>query len=162
MTQSVMRAFGLLGLLVAAQPSFTALDAQIVSPEVEERQVRCGPSLKKKEVLVLDLESFGSDVEAVKSFLARHVKNLDLKSDAPETIRTALRSARKDRLSAMRRAQTTAAERGCNVVLVLRAWEGANDAAFAQSIPSAPGGGSSIAVGMHYAYATVVMGTGDH
>lgn len=162
MIQYVSSKLGLFSLLVAAQLAPTVLDAQIVSPESPAGETRCGPPIKKKDVLVLDLERFGSDSEAAYAFVARYVENIELESDAPETIRTALRSARKNRMSAMRRAQTDAAERGCNVVLVFRAWAGPEDAAYAHATRTPGGGAQAFAFGIHYAYATVMMGTGDH
>lgn len=149
--------------LVATTSQLGSTEAQIVSPESSRRAgPRCGAEIKKKDVLVLDLERFGDDSEAATEFIERYVENLQLKSEAPETIGTTLRSARKNRMSAMKRAQRTAAERGCNVVIVLRAWAGRDEATYVQTIPTPSGGAQGFGVGLHHAYATVLMGTGDH
>jgi len=141
----------LLSCLVAG-PAFS----QIVSPE---QDAKCGPAIQPKKVLVLDLEPFGENTEGAQNFVDRHVENLRLVSEVPETIRTAMRSARKSRKSAMKRAQKTAASRGCNVVLVLRAWEGEDNAAMAYVAPPSRTGTQGVAVGLHYAFAKVLIGT---
>lgn len=131
--------------------------AQIVSPP--QRPAHCGPAIKKDDVLVLDLEGFGDDTEAAQAFIAKHVTGLEVKSEEAEVIRTRTRNSRRDRMDAMQRSQKEAASRGCNVVLVLRAWAGEDSAAYAMPAPSGPG---AFAIGLHYAYARVLLGVGDH
>lgn len=130
--------------------------AQIVSPST--KKARCGAAIPKEKVLVLDLEPFGDNTEEADAFIQKYVQNLDIRSEVPETVQTIMRSATKNRMSAMKRAQKEAAQRGCSVVLVLAAWAGNNSAAHAQPMP----GGQSIAVGMHFAYAKILMASGDH
>ena len=146
-----LAALGFVGVLQADLSS-----AQIVSPV--DTEARCGATLKKEEVLVLDLEPFGEDQAAVESFIAKHAQELVIKSELAETIRTRLKSARKNRMDAMKRAQKVAASRGCNVVLVLQAWAGNNESAYVQALP----GGSGVAIGTHYAHARVLMASGQH
>lgn len=131
--------------------------AQIVSPATE--RAHCGEKIDRDDVLVLDLEPFEGDVERVQQFIASNVENLKIKSSNPETIRTATRSARKNRMSAMKRSRTEVAKRGCDVVLVVAAWIGDDDALYAHRLPNGQG---AIAAGLHYAYARVLMATGDH
>ena len=137
----------------------TAVWPQIVSPTPEKKEIRCGHTILNKDVLVLDLEPFGTDAERADEFIRKLVQELEIRSEEVETIRTRLRSARKNRMSAMKRARTEAARRGCNVVLVLAAWAGAESAAYSQALP---GGQQSIAVGLHYAYAKIQMASGKH
>lgn len=144
------------GVLVALLLSAPGA-AQIVSPA--PAKVRCGEPIPKDDVLVLDLEPFEDDEAATDAFVSAHVRDLEIRSWKPETIRTRVRSDRKDRMSAMKRAQKTSAKRGCNVVLVLSAWEGYDEGAFAPPLPGAAG---SAAMGTHYAYAEVLLATGDH
>ena len=150
--------FGALVLLPVGR-----VNSQIISPDSPPAPAaHCGPEIKKSEVLVLDLEPFGSDGDKATEFIDKHVRKLVVESESPETIKTVLRSSRKTRMSAMRRAQTVAAERGCNVVLVLRAWEGETEATFTQVFPyPSGGGGQAIGVGLHHAYATVYFGSGE-
>lgn len=150
-----------LWVLLSLVPTVTS--AQIISPSAKSdpaKVVKCGPKIKTDKVLVLDLEPY-TDSEETVQFIGRHVTDLELESEESEVIRTTLRSAIKSRLSAMKRARKTAAQRGCNVVLVTEAWEGDDSAAVAQTTPVGAGS-QTIAVGLHYAYARVLMGTGEH
>lgn len=109
--------------------------AQIISPSAKSdpvKEVKCGPKIKIDKVLVLDLEPY-TDPDEVIEFIQRHVQGLELESEESEVIRTTLRSAIKSRLSAMKRARKVAAQRGCNTVLVVKAWEGDETAAVAYS-----------------------------
>jgi len=139
---------------IVARPAFS----QIVSPE---QDATCGPAIQPKKVPVLDLEPFGENTDGARDFIDRHVESLRLVSEAPETIRTTIRSARKSRTSAMKRAQKISASRGCNVVLVLRAWEGEENAAMTYVAPPSGAGTQGVTVGLHYAFAEVLMGTED-
>ena len=72
-------------------------------------------ALAEGGVLVLDLEGCKDSDERIK-FVETHVSNLEIKNPRPEIIRTTLRSPRKNRMSAIKRARSEAADRGFNVV----------------------------------------------
>lgn len=134
------------------------LGAQIVSPPSPDspQAKRCGPKITKNKVLVLDLEQFEEDPEAGARFVERYVTDVEVISERPEVIRTKSRGSAVDRRRAMKRAQKVASQRGCNLVLVMAAWEGEDNAAFAMPLST----GQSIAVGLHYAYARVLVASG--
>lgn len=116
----------------------------------------CGLGIERG--LVLDLEQYREDADAAAAFIGRYAQNVRVISALPEIIRTKNRGSGVDRRRAMKRAQKVAAQRGCNVVLVLAAWEGEDNAAVALPLAT----GQSIAVGLHHAYARVLMASGEH
>jgi hypothetical protein len=128
--------------------------AQIISPQAK----LCGPELSADDVLVLDLESFGDDVQRAEAFTAAHVTDLRLISERAETVRTFRRAARNTREHGLRQAQREAAERGCNVALVLRAWTEESAVVETQNISVNTG----LLIGLRYAFAEVQFGTGKH
>lgn len=94
--------------------------AEIITPNAGVTD-KCGPKIKTKQVMVLDLEPFGEDEAAAKAFVLEHAGKHEIYSSAPEIIETKSRGAMYDRESGIKRAAKEAAKRGCDLVLVLRA-----------------------------------------
>ncbi len=95
--------------------------AEIVAPDLNDLEAVCGDKIKKGDVLVLDLESFGQRTELALKFVDEHAGEHQLVSTEPEVIVTKGANAWYRRKSGIKRAQKEAAKRGCDLMLVLEA-----------------------------------------
>ena len=94
--------------------------AEIIEPG-DDVSEECGKKIKTKNVMVLDLETFGEDSVAARRFVEKHAGNHTIMSEFSEEIRTSGGSVFYDRQSGIKRAAKVAAKRGCDLVLVLHA-----------------------------------------
>lgn len=94
--------------------------AQIISPD-QETSAHCGEKVKTKDVMVLDVEPFQGNNQAILDFVAKHAGEVSMYSPAPELIETKWKGAFYSRDSGIKRARKEAAKRGCDLVIVLQA-----------------------------------------
>ena len=137
------------------------VQAEIIQPNAEVSQ-DCGPKIKKRDVMVLDIESFGENREASEAFIREHAGEHLIVSATPENILTSLYVlGMTTRKTAVKSAMKEAAKRGCDLVIVLHA--SIFKIGTIGSATSMPGyGDSNVAIGSSTARmrgtATVLMG----
>jgi hypothetical protein len=128
--------------------------AQIVAPT----PATCGPEIDRRAVMVLDVESFAGQPEQATTFIEQHVKGFAAATDKAETIVTPRAGTKVDRKDALELAQKTAAKRGCNVAIVLKAWtESSGRSAVLMPSPTV-----GLSAPMLLGYANVLFGKGAH
>jgi hypothetical protein len=79
----------------------------------------CGPSIRHREVLVLDLEPLRGQPDAAIEWVSEAAGQYRLISTEPEEFRTRHRASR-DREGVIRRAGKLGAQRGCDLVVLLK------------------------------------------
>jgi hypothetical protein len=141
-----------LPLLIAA----FAAQAQIVSPDVTSARAVCGKSISKDAVLVLDLEPLQGNQEKIDEFIGQHAARITVVSLERETLRTPRLGSRTNRDTALKLAQHEAAERGCNLALVWRAWKQDSGKIYSQAV-----GSSILSAALFYGMAEVSFGRRD-
>ena len=79
----------------------------------------CGEDIRTRDVMVLDLEPFGNDLETTQEYLIEHAGEYRLYNAKPEEIITRSRP-KKDPHGMFRKAQKLGERRGCDLVLILK------------------------------------------
>ena len=105
-------------ILLVFMLSFAPL---VGAAESESPRTRCGEALEAEDVSLVDLESYGDDLEAAFEFASQELGEFGFVSEQPELMFTEsspMLGSRKQYLDMLRE---EAADRGCNVLLVLEA-----------------------------------------
>jgi len=97
----------------------SGLSAESVRSGQLDPDAGCGQNIRMKDVLVLDLEPLRRHPEMAQDFVDEHAGEFRLINTKLEEIRTRFRSS-KDPDGLTRKARKLGAERGCDLVLVLK------------------------------------------
>lgn len=109
-------------LLIALIALAGNAQAEIIAPEKNHKLPVCGAKIKTKDVMVLDVESFGDDAESAVNFVMQQAgPDLQLLNKEPILIKTKMSTIFHRRKSSLKRARTEAAKRGCNLVVAVGA-----------------------------------------
>ncbi len=122
-----------------------------IEPSALVRGTRCGESIRRRDVLMLEIGEKPLISAESKMVIDKNVADLKIGNELPETIETG-------RHNPLKRIKRTAARRGCNVVLLVRAWAEEEDGRQSGTETSSSGelGGGT------RSYASVILGTGEH
>ena len=98
---------------------WSGLSAEPIESGHEFSNSECGQDVQKRDVLVLDLESFRAHPEEAQEFVDRRAGEFILINTNPEVIITPYRPSM-DPDSVFRKAQKFGVKKGCDLVLVLK------------------------------------------